>query len=75
VKEILKQIIICIPKERIQILIILKKMELLTLKALTIDTSVSLILSLLEIISNCNVKLIHSLKIKPTLSVKEQRPA
>jgi hypothetical protein len=33
------------------------------------------ILTLLEIISSCNVKMIHSLKIKSTIVPKEQKTA
>ncbi len=76
VKEILRQIMLCIPKDKIQIVIILKKMELLTLKSINIDNSPSIIHSLLEIIENCNTKLIHSthsLRIRPNSPVKEQK--
>jgi hypothetical protein len=72
IKEILSQITVCIPKEKLQIVIILKKLELITVRTISPETSVALILSLLEILSNSNVKLIHSLKIKSTL-VKEQK--
>ena len=54
----------CIPKEKLQIMILLKKMELVTVKGINNDNSAPIIVSLLEIISNCNVKLIHALKIK-----------
>jgi hypothetical protein len=45
-------------------MILLKKMELVTVKGINNDNSAPTIVSLLEIISNCNVKLIHALKIK-----------
>lgn len=64
---------LCIPKEKIQVVIILKKMELLTLKPVSLENSVNVILTMLEIISNCNVKMIHSLKIKSAIVPKEQK--
>lgn len=45
-------------------MILLKKMELVTVKGINNDNSAPTIVSLLEIISNCNLKLIHALKIK-----------
>lgn len=76
VKEILKQIVVCIPREKVQTAIVLKKMELLTLKPITPDTASALILSLLETIGSCNAKLaqsLHSLRIRPTSPTKEHK--
>lgn len=71
VKEILAQINLCIPKEKIQIIIILKKLELITLKSISVENSPDIIAALLDILGNCNVKMIHALKIKPIAIVKE----
>jgi hypothetical protein len=73
VKEILKQIVVCVPKEKVQTAIVLKKMELLTLKPITPDTASALILSLLETIGSCNAKLAHSLRIRPASPTKEHK--
>lgn len=74
VKEILKQIGVCVPKEKVQTAIVLKKMELLALKPITPDSASALILSLLETIATCNAKLaqsLHSLRIRPASPTKE----
>lgn len=76
VKEILKQIVVCIPKEKVQMAIVLKKIELFTLKPITPDTASFLILSLLETIGSCNAKLtksLHSLLIRPLSLIKEHK--